>query len=319
MILIAPDKFKGTYTSQEMCRLMSDAVRHISPETEIVCRPLSDGGEGFSALKAFIPEFRDYALLESSAIVGHGSYPPDMPLMLRSSYALGAAVHPGVPTIISVGGTGVSDGGAGFLQALGVRFYDRCGRMITEPLSPATIPAIASADISCLADYNLTGVIDVRATLTGPGLSALDFARQKAIAGEDLSGLKHALSHLQKILGGESEFDGAGGGLGYALASVAGARCTSGAQLAVSLLDPILDSGQVDLVITGEGCVDHQTTAGGKLPDAVYRAASARSIPTLIVGGRIDVPEAYPLMCTLNELPQKLREKSFTELLRHGS
>ena len=300
MILIAPDKFKGTYTAEAMCQLMATAFRQADAKAETICLPLSDGGEGFAAMWR-AAGCSDH-LVESSALVGFRNFSGDIPLMQRSSYALGAAITPGVETIITIGGTAVSDGGAGFLQALGVRFYDADNCLITRYLTPETIPLIASADVSALKDYRLTGVVDVKASLAGPGLSALDFARQKALPGEDLSALPRSLKHLQNVLGGCSPFDGAGGGLGYALASVIGAPCRAGAELSVKLIEPLLASGKVSLVITGEGCVDRQTVEGGKLPDAVYRAAARRNIPVLVVGGRIEVPDAYPLMCKLTNL-----------------
>ncbi|MDE6301867.1 MAG: glycerate kinase [Muribaculaceae bacterium] len=300
MILIAPDKFKGTYTSAAMCELMAAAVNRANPAARSILRPMSDGGEGFAEM--WHAAGRSGTIVESSSLVGFASFDKELPLMRRSSYALGAAIRPDTPTLLTIGGTAVSDGGAGFLQGLGVRFFDDSGRLIDEPLTPDSLPLIASADTSALAAYRLTGIVDVKASLVGPGLSALDFARQKALPGEDLSRLPAALIHLQKILGGRSDFDGAGGGIGYALASVIGARCVNGAGLAVELIEPLLDSGCVSLVITGEGCVDRQTVEGGKLPDAVYRAASAREIPTLVVGGRIEAKDAYPLMCKLTEL-----------------
>lgn len=278
---------------------MSEAVRKASPGAEVVCRPMSDGGEGFAEM--WRTAGRTERLVESSALVGLHSYPIGLPLMQRSSYDLGQAVVPGETTYVTVGGTGVCDGGAGFLQGLGVKFYEADGRLIETPLTPDTLCRVARADTTALAAYDLKGIIDVKASLTGPGLSALDFARQKALPNENLTALKPALENLQSVLGGASEYDGAGGGLGYALASVIGCECVSGAEFAVSLIEPLLNSGRVELVITGEGCVDRQTVEGGKLPDAVYRAATGRGIPVLIVGGRIEVPGAYPQMCKLKD------------------
>ena len=308
MILIAPDKFKGTYTAEEMCRLMAKTIHIAAPSQQVITQPLSDGGEGFEAMVRSCSLYSGYELRESSKLVGFRSYPPSLPLIHRSSYPLGEGIRPGCPTLISVGGTAVSDGGAGFLQALGVKFFDHNGHLITTPLTPARLPEIGSADTCALKKYELSAAIDVHATLVGPGLCALDFARQKALPGENLDGLPAALERLHDVLGGESPFDGAGGGIGYALASVAGATCRSGSEIAVSVIEPLLDSGKISLVITGEGCVDRQTVNGGKLPDAVFHAASARGIPTLIVGGRIEVPDAYPLMSTLKNLESTLRK-----------
>lgn len=300
MILIAPDKFKGTFTAAEICRLVAERLRKAGIEEPLTCRPLSDGGEGVASV--FMPDGEPLApgvysdgsrrLVVSSEIIGHKAFENSgLPLMHRSSFVLGAAVDPRIPTAIAVGGTATADCGAGFLQALGARFFDHANRLISEPLTPSTLTQVFSADLSALGNYDIKGIIDVRASLTGPGLSALDFSRQKALPGEDLSDLKGALAHFSRIVGGESPWDGAGGGIGYALASVLKAPCFSGAEAAADTLN--LDG--VNLVFTGEGKVDAQTTQGGKLVDAVYRRAAARGIPTLILYGCRDELLPYPL------------------------
>lgn len=293
MILIAPDKFKGTYTAQQICNLVADRLRREGFTSPLRLSPLSDGGEG--APKAFLPgaktlrkgvyEREGRQLVVSSEIVGFEAFKStSLPLMKRSSIELGKAVSRGVATMIAIGGTAVSDGGAGFLQGLGVKFYNSQGSVIEEPLTPSTLTTIAEVDKSALSEYDISGIVDVRASLTDGNLTTLDFARQKALPGEDISGLKDALTHLQRVVGGVSEWDGAGGGLGYAVASVIGAKCVSGAEAAIDGLD--IDWSKVELVITGEGSVDEQTVKGGKLVDAIYRKAKSHGIPTLILYGK---------------------------------
>ena len=48
-LIIAPDSFKGTMTSQEVCALLAGAARRVFPEAETVCIPVADGGEGSAA------------------------------------------------------------------------------------------------------------------------------------------------------------------------------------------------------------------------------------------------------------------------------
>lgn len=306
MILIAPDKFKGTYTAPQIAMHLARALRSAGYDGPIVQRPLSDGGEGSETL---MPGCREVApgvyerngerLAVSSRLVGFDAFrDTGIGLMHRSSVALGEAIEPGIPTYIAVGGTAVCDGGAGFLQGLGVKFYDSSDRLIDTPLTPATLARVARADTSSLSRYDLRGIVDVRAQLCSGQLSALDFARQKALPSEDLSALPGALASLQRVLGGRSEWDGAGGGLGYALASVCGAPCMSGAEYAAQSLGPLVGS-EIDLVITGEGCVDSQTALGGKLVHAVHARAQSAGIPVLVVCGCIKPPVPYALVATI--------------------
>lgn len=313
MILIAPDKFKGTFSAQQICSLVYERLKLAGIKENAICRPLSDGGEGIASvlmpgaksIDKGIYEKYGRRLVVSSEIVGFDAFVrKNIPLMERSSIELGKAISPHIPTLIAVGGTAVSDGGAGFLQGLGVRFFDSHNNLISEPLTPKTLTKIHKADTSPLDKYKIEGIIDVRASLTkkigSENLSTIDFARQKALPNEDLSNLNDALWHLKKILGGESQWDGAGGGLGYAIASVCKAKCVGGAENIVSSLD--INWDKISLVITGEGKVDTQTVKGGKIVDAVYRKALRHNIPTLILYGCSEACLPYPHLAQIDSL-----------------
>ena len=45
-IVVALDSFKGTFTAQEACRIVSKAFREAFPDANVVESPLADGGEG---------------------------------------------------------------------------------------------------------------------------------------------------------------------------------------------------------------------------------------------------------------------------------
>src|SRR6188768_2170668 len=49
-ILIAPDKFKGSLTAEEVCETVQKSLHELFPLLEINKVPLADGGEGTSAL-----------------------------------------------------------------------------------------------------------------------------------------------------------------------------------------------------------------------------------------------------------------------------
>lgn len=327
MILVAPDKFKGTFSAGEICRTVEERLKQSGVKKDIVSRPLSDGGEGVADV--FMPGSKkispgiyvteDRVLAVSSEIIGFEAFAgSDIPLMQRSSIRLGEVVasvwdeiQPSEITV-AVGGTATSDGGAGFLQGLGAMFYDGEGRMIVTPLTPESLTRVETADLELLKRYRLSAIIDVKATLCGNSeLSALDFAEQKAIPGELLDGLEQALTHFQKIVGGSSPWDGAGGGVGYALASVCRAKCVSGGMAAIEALD--VDWSQVEMVITGEGKVDSQTTRGGKLVDAICRKAASHGIPALVLYGAIEDDVSYPFMA---QIETEWEPKVKTELLK---
>lgn len=45
-IVIAPDSFKGTLSSWDVCRVVSSVLKNNYPKAEIVSLPVADGGEG---------------------------------------------------------------------------------------------------------------------------------------------------------------------------------------------------------------------------------------------------------------------------------
>lgn len=78
---------------------------------------------------------------------------------------------------------------------------------------------------------------------------------------------------------------GAAGGVGFALLAVLGAERRSGVDTVLDLVG--LDARLVgaDIVVTGEGSLDHQTLAG-KAVAGVARRAAAAGVPVVAVCGR---------------------------------
>ena len=308
MIVIAADKFKGTLTAMEVVQVVAEELRRCGVTEQIEWRPMADGGEWSQWVllprpRAVAPGvYADggEAVVVSADVVGRGCFPADEPLMERSSRALGqamltaAALRPKRLTV-AVGGTMCSDGGAGMLAALGARFYRADGADISHAICPRRLAEVAAIDFSRLCALPpLEAMIDVEARLCDGPLSAVDFAPQKALPGEDISGLADSLRNLHRLVTCRSRFDGAGGGIGFALCSVLGAKAYLGAERATASLQ--LDRPDITAVITGEGKVDSQTVLGGKLVDRVVKAAEAAGVPAIVVCGTAEEPLPYRLL-----------------------
>lgn len=280
MKLIIPDKFRGTLSAAEAARAISEGLGG-----DCLCLPMADGGEGTAAA---LPGF---CVVESAAVIGHCSPISKQPILRRSSYNLGKAIRRALESdaekvYVAVGGTATADCGAGMLQALGALFHDANGSRIFEALCPQTIRRIASVDLSPLQEIRgrLCLLSDVEASLCGLGLSALDFLRQKGASTKDAIIIKYALTHMQSLIGGESPYDGAGGGIGYALASAIGCEAYSGAEFVLDHLP--VDWSRVELVATGEGSIDGQSL-GGKVVGCILRKCEQMGIPAVAFGGRV--------------------------------
>ena len=204
--------------------------------------------------------------------------------------------------LLGIGGSATSDGGAGMLAELGVRFLDGEGQAVGT--TPRELEGLASVDASGL-DARLAGLrIEVACDVDNPllgerGASAV-FGPQKGASPEDVDYLDSVLARWARLSGhaGLAGRPGAGaaGGLGFALMAFLGARLEPGVELvarAVGLAEAV---GGADLVLTGEGSVDAQTLAG-KTPAGVARTAAARGVPTVILAGRVK-PDADVLLST---------------------
>lgn len=293
-VLIAPDSFKGTATAQQAADAISDGWRSVRPDDEIRTLPLADGGEGSAAAiiaaspgaeriacPATGPDGRRvsaswWLMADGTAVVelaAASALPqmltPDAPRAQTTGFGelLRAATgHPDVRRIIAtLGGSAATDGGTGALRALGARLLDAAG----DELAPGggALQRLAAVDVSGLRPPPAGGVqmlTDVTAPLLGPRGAAAVFGPQKGADPDDVIQLETGLRRLHEVIGGDPERPGAGaaGGTGFGLATLWGASTSPGADAIgrlVGLPSALMDT---DLVITGEGRFDHQSTTG---------------------------------------------------------
>lgn len=333
LIVVAPDKFKGTITSREACQIIGRAIKEIMPSARVRLCPMADGGEGtsevvgrrlnlekhseYAADALGIPQPAEYyadaetAALDSSAVIGMWKIPADKrrPL-LSSSYSLGELmaklINDGIKKIyLGIGGTATTDCGAGMLQAFGARFFRVDGSEIGVPVTAAELNDIFSADFSQVDHKRLraivTGLSDVDVPLEG----LLDFAPQKGVLPDEMAALRRGVlnfrSAVDEALGipsREYHFQGAGGGIGYALGRVLGCGIRPGAESILGIYNifgensqsgdnqekPVETPEKPELIITGEGCFDSQTTTG-KAVWQIYRQARSHNVPVLALVG----------------------------------
>jgi glycerate kinase len=336
MILIAPDKFKGTLTAKEVANIIADTLEKCGVTNSILTMPMADGGEGTAEALAAQPiegQAGCYRLgsgryvVVSSEIIGKTCFDFERESVLdRSSYAVGEAISRLMANdeakriYIAVGGTATSDGGTGMLQALGYTFINSRGETISEPLTPRRL-----GDICAVGAQNgdallrkLAGLVDVEAGLYGGKISALTFARQKGATDADKQVIRQGLMNLARCASDSrrSAFDGAGGGIGFALATVIGCRCYLGGEFVVRRMH--IGSRNVRLIISGEGSIDEQTEAG-KVVKALENVADSYGIPFMAIGGRVDdglIGDKYFSTMEPGELPPSSKAEAAMRLER---
>ncbi len=331
-VLIAMDSFKGSATSEQIEAWVAEGARRACPASQVACLPVADGGEGTlaAAHAALGGELRELevtgplggaataryllagtiAIIESAEAAGIALSCCTLEDALRASTVgvgqlVAAAVRAGAQRVyLGLGGSCTSDGGAGFLQALGARLLDSSG----EPIVPGLegLGSLAHIDLApacaALASVELVALTDVTNPLVGKRGALAVFGPQKGLA--DPAAYDAAMVSYARLLDAarkEAHVSpevgrafrsvagvpgaGAAGGLGAALLAL-GARLTSGVDAILELVGFDEALRDVDMVITGEGRIDVQS-ASGKTPVGVARRAKRLGKPVVaIAGGR---------------------------------
>ena len=215
---------------------------------------------------------------------------------LGTGKLLDSAIAKGAKHIyVGLGGSATNDAGMGIAQALDWQFLDIDGK----PLYPCGGSLNLVAQVIPPKDPKTKGiqiiaVNDVQNPLFGPQGAAYTYAKQKGASPLQIelldSGLKHLNSLVSEVIGkdlGEVSGTGAAGGTAYGLKAFLNAAFEPGTpfMLKLSGFHEILDTYDIDLIITGEGSIDHQTKHG-KLISGVVQVASSYNVPVYAICGR---------------------------------
>ena len=324
--LFASDSFKGSLSSERIVELLTKSAKEIFPDCETLGIPMADGGEGtakavLACTGGLWKEVSVRGPLGETVTARYGICPggeavlemaeasglPLVPVKDRDPSRTGTwgtgemiadALNRGIRRIIiAIGGSATNDGGMGAMTALGVKFLDDEGNLLSG--CGADLAKVASIDagglLPAVKECRFTVMCDVDNPLLGPDGATWTFGAQKGaseVMQQELeNGMLHYAGCLQSFLGASSletvDFFGAGaaGGLGAALKIFLNAELKSGVETVLDLVDfdSLLDD--VDCVITGEGRIDWQS-AHGKVISGVAGRCRKKEIPVIaLVGG----------------------------------
>jgi glycerate kinase len=324
-VVLAPDSFKGTMTSLEVCSIIQKAFSALSPDTKTVAVPVADGGEGtveayiagmggrFCTSRVSAPlgdkvEARwgmlndgKTAVIEMAAASGLTLTGGTLKPMQASTFGTGelllAAADEGAKkVIIGIGGSATSDGGTGALAALGVRFSDHAGRQV--PHGAQGLARIAAIDDRSLdprfRDIEIVIACDVTNPLAGKNGAAYVYAPQKGADSTQVEEIDRGLLHLNEILKANTGKDlkdtpgmGAAGGLALCMSAFLDVRIKSGIDLILDIAQFDQQIADADFVITGEGKADSQS-AQGKVLAGIAKRASQKGVPVVALVGQAD-------------------------------
>lgn len=330
-VICAPDSFKESLSAIEAAEAMKRGVLAAVSDAVVDPCPIADGGEGtVQAMLAAtcgreeVAQVRGplgetvaarwgllgasgrqplTAVMEMAAASGLALVPDHQrDAALTSTYGtgqlIGAALDAGAERIImGIGGSATNDGGCGAAQAIGVRFYNRDGILIEEPIVGAMLQQIGRFDLDDLdqrlGKVDLIVACDVNNPLTGPSGASAVYGPQKGASITQVQSLDKGLTHLASIAHRKLGIDvadlpgaGAAGGLGYGAMVFLDAQLRRGVEMVLEAVQFHQRVKACDLCLTGEGKFDGQTLSG-KAIEGVAGVAQAAGVPIIALVGAI--------------------------------
>ena len=298
-ILVAPDKFKGSLTANEVCEAIATGLKKINGDFAAKLVPLADGGEGtLSVLQAgmalqkvtlevadplFRPVMASYlaggnkAYIEMAAASGLELLAPgERNCLYTTTYGTGQLIKDALlrnasEIYLFIGGSATNDAGTGMANALGYVFVNENGEQV-RPIGK---------NLADIKDYYLQDpvpgmrqvvfyvVCDVQNRLSGPDGAAHVYAAQKGADNEAISLLDDGLKQFGQLIHEKTGRDianekgsGAAGGLGAGAMAFLNASMKSGIQTVMDIVGLENLVKETDLIISGEGKFDRQTLEG---------------------------------------------------------
>lgn len=321
-ILVAPDKFKGSMSAQEVCNAIENGVKKYNSNIEVIKHPLADGGEGtleilqhYFPLKQVVLEVQNplFKTIKSSYFVSSDTAYIEMAnasglqllkkeeqncyhtSTIGTGQLIKDAISKGFKNInLFIGGSATNDAGMGMATALGYCFFD-VNRNLLKPIGKELINITkidASSLLFDLSKINFTVICDVKNPLFGENGAAHVYAAQKGATIEEINlldkGLRNFSIQVQNNFNVSIEnMEGAGaaGGLGAGAVTFLNAKMQSGIDFVLEQTNfqQQLNKG-IDLIITGEGSLDKQTLHG-KVVKGISTISDINNIPFYIVAG----------------------------------
>jgi glycerate kinase len=323
-LVIAPDSYKGSLSAIQICDIIAEVARSFFPDLDIVKLPIADGGEGFVDALLYAnpgerirvqvkdPLMRDinayYGILPNGTAVIEMAAASGLPLLQdnernvleTSSFGTGQLIRDALQHgcrnfILGLGGSATNDGGAGAANALGIRFLAHHDQEILAGKDLISLTHIDPGGmVEGLKESHFILASDVTNPLYGPDGAAAVFAPQKGASSHQVALLDEGLRELASVVLFQKGLDlqavqgsGTAGGLAVPFLAFTQATIKSGVDVvldAVSFEEHLKDC---DLVITGEGRTDYQSSMG-KVLAGVGRRAKAMDVPVIAISGALE-------------------------------
>lgn len=310
-IVIAIDSFKGSLSSAQAGNAVKEAILRVNADTEVLIKPLADGGEGTVEALASGPDAEmvrlqvcgplrapvtaQYCILkDTNTAVIEMAAAAGLPLISAeernpletTTYGVGELIRDAIGRgcrqfIVGIGGSATNDGGIGMLQALGYEFLDQTGDPI--PLGAKGLKMLHKIStehaLPALDECRFHIACDVNNPLCGSSGCSAVYGPQKGATPEMIRDMDRWLADyalLARAVSPSADPNcpgaGAAGGLGFAFLAFTHATLRSGIQIVLEETGLEDAIRDAQIVVTGEGRLDAQTVMG-KAPSGVARLA----------------------------------------------
>lgn len=321
-ILLAPDKFKGSLTSLQVCEALQQGLEAALPHASYIQFPLADGGDGTTDILTWhtggerhtvsvqdplgrpitaaygLAADHTTAFIEMADASGLRLLKPEeRRVMQTSTFGTGDLIkaaldHGATHIILGIGGSATNDAATGSATALGYQFRDAQG----QPVNPVggTLSHIATLHKDHLHprlhQTRFTAICDVTNPFFGPQGAAHMYASQKGATPQEVTKLDNGLRSLARVIKTALAIDlqnipGAGGGFGGGAHAFLNATLRKGVDVIFETTHFEQQIKNADLIITGEGKLDTQTLQG-KLIEGVATLAKKYQKPLYVITGK---------------------------------
>jgi len=308
-ILISPNAYKGTLSPVQASQIMKMAIQRRRPAWKVQTLPLADGGDGtlevlMKELGGTLRRKKVKGPLGRPVMAEWGVINPpqlsEKTAVIEMARASGLALLKGKKNKIleassvgtgqliksaldqkcrrlwiGVGGTATADGGAGALEALGLRYFDKRGlRLKSQPKDLIHLSRIEWKNFdSRLRKTKIYVLCDVKNPLLGPKGSAKTFGPQKGASPKQVLFLEDVMKNWAKFVKRKTQSkpgSGAAGALAFGLSGFARARLVEGTSTVLKAVNWKKAAKGKDWILTGEGQLD-PTSFSGKVMGALLK------------------------------------------------
>ena len=326
-VVVAMDSMKGCLDSYQASLAIKQGLQEAFPGIEVMLRPVSDGGEGMTAMIAYgrsdfsesscvvtgpvcecvtakwimqaSEAYIDFASGAGLTLVDEMRRDP----LQTTSYGVGemidAALKSGKYSVkLGLGGSGTVDGGLGALQALGLRLLDKNGGELPKPFKGGMLRELEDFELTDLfkekvGRLKLTLLCDVEAPFTGINGAARVFGPQKGADEAGVEQLEAGLEKLRRLILKKTGINlNEHPGTGAAGGAAGGLMALAGGVIrkgASTLLDLTGFEGE----IAGADLIitgeggSDRQTLMGKIPYEILQRGKRKGIPVWLVAGRV--------------------------------